>query len=220
MAELSEVPVAELLAAAMARPEEMINESGFLSSEAFLLRNLLGIRVCVDGAAARRNAFNEVELMAIRRNTGPYAGKLCLVGGEVISVKDEGGERLAESFEEALARHFKKDTGYEIKSLMPWHSPYVVQEMAPHYGRVKSGFSPNQEARHLVANRFLVAITNPDNQPSFGSTEHGGQEANEIVWFNSLDMPDPAAFGYGHAETYEKMFVIAESVNLSRILGN
>jgi ADP-ribose pyrophosphatase YjhB (NUDIX family) len=213
---LSEVPTRELLQEVLNRdPEGMYDgDSPYLVNEAFALADILATRVCVDGAAVRQNQRNETELMAIRRNTGPYSGRLCLVGGGVQQVK-EGDAWLPESFEEALRRHFKTDLGYDIEPVTSWQEPQsLAQDMRPINGEVREGFTPNPASRHLVAARFLVRITSAADAPTYGTTAVGGQEAAGVEWFSEQDMPDAAAFGYGMRPTYELMFKAA-----SRLLG-
>jgi len=210
--DLQQMPVEKLLEEVMKRPHETMNKKGFLSKMAFALADFLAPRVCVDGIAVRRNAKREIECMAIRRNTGPYAGKLCLVGGGVGKLK-ENGTWMPESREEALRRHFKTDLGFEIEPVESWTRPaYAAQDMRPVNGVVKNGFTPNPDSRHLVADRFLVRITNYESAPIFGKTDVGGQEASGIHWFTRAQMPAPEEFGYGHHETYRESFLIAEKV--------
>lgn len=210
--DLQGIPVDELLEEVMKRPHEMVNERGFLSELSFKLADFLAIRVCVDGIPARRNAQGEIEFMAIRRNTGPYAGKLCLIGGGVGKVK-ENGIWVPESVEEALRRHFRTDLGFEIEPVESWERPsYLAQDMRPIDGAVKKGFTPNPDSRHLIAARFLVRITNYETAPVFGKTEVGGQEASGIRWFTEAQMPSPEEFGYGHHRTYQACFPIAEKL--------
>ena len=210
--DLQGISVDELLGEIMKRPNELMNEKGFLSKLAFTLADFLAIRVCVDGIPARRSVQGDVELMAIRRNTGPYAGKLCLIGGGVGKVK-KNGEWMPESVEEALRRHFRTDLGFEIEPLESWDRPsYLAQDMRPIDGEVKKGFTPNPDSRHLIAARFLIRITNYEEAPTFGSTEVGGQEASGICWFTETEMPPPEEFGYGHHETYRRCFPIADKL--------
>lgn len=212
MPELSNVPVSELLAEVLRRPDEMFTGTRFLENEAFAVADHTSTRVCVDGAPIRETSGNGPELMAIRRNTGPYAGKLCLVGGGVGQVQVDG-RWVPESFEEALRRHFMTDLGFGIEPVLGWDQPqYLAQDMRPIEGEVREGFTPNPASRHVIAARFLVRITDGEDAPTFGSTEKGGQEASGIEWFTEEDMPDPSDFGYGHDQTYRAMFSIAQRI--------
>lgn len=206
--DLQGISVEKLLEEIMRRPQEMMNEKGFLGKIAFQLADFLAIRICVDGIPARRNAQGEIELMAICRNTGPYAGKFCLIGGGVGKMK-ENGEWMPESIEEALRRHFRTDLGFEIEPVESWERPsYLAQDMRPIDGVVKEGFTPNPDSRHLIAMRFIVRITNYENAPVFGRTDIGGQEASGVRWFTEAQMPQPEEFGYGHHRTYQACFPI------------
>ncbi|MFZ2513027.1 MAG: hypothetical protein WAW63_01060 [Candidatus Saccharimonadales bacterium] len=209
---LGEVPVTTLLAEVLRRPGELVEQDGSLSDPAFKLADTLGIRVCVDGVPARRNPDSEeIELMTIRRNTGPYKGKLCLVGGGVGRV-DVGGIFVPESFEEALRRHFQRDVGLHIELFTSWTTPqYLAQDMRPVEGNIRPDFTPNPAARHLVAARFLVRIVSDnDTEAVFGSTRWGGQEASGIEWLTEQSMPSDEDFGYGHGETLRAMFLAAK----------
>lgn len=210
--QLQKISVDELLGEVMRRPHELMNEKGFLSKMAFALADFLAIRVCVDGIAARRNDRREIELMAILRNTGPYAGKFCLVGGGIGRVKEDG-TFVPESVEEALRRHFMTDLGFVIRPVESWTRPsYLAQDMRPVEGVVKKGFTPNPDSRHLIALRYLVEIVNYERAPIFGRTEVGGQEAASIHWFTAATMPAPESFGYGHHETYLACFTPANNL--------
>lgn len=114
--------------------------------------------------------------------------------------------------EEALRRHFRTDLGYEIEPLGgSWENPdYLAQDMRSVGGEVRPGFQPNPASRHLIAARYIVKITNDSQEPVFGSTELGGQEASGVLWFNRAEMPPDDAFGYGHATTYRALFPIAD----------
>ena len=80
MSELAGVSTVDLAKELVERGEQaLVKSDGTLGREAYALGGLLGIRFSVDGAPARVNSAGEVELMA----TGPYAGRLCLVGGGV-----------------------------------------------------------------------------------------------------------------------------------------
>jgi len=216
LSDLSGVGTSELLSELLRRPEaDFLNAAGLLAPEAYRLANLLGIRVCVDGVPVRKNQDGEVELMAIRRGTGPYAGKLCLVGGGVERVLRDG-QWVPESLAEALTRHFRVDLGFDITPLVSWDQPqYVAQDMRPVKDTVREGFTPNPNSRHLIAIRYLVQITGGDDPPTFGATQWGGQEAAGVVWFTRQAMPPASEFGYHHDQTYLAMFPIAESLALA-----
>ncbi len=210
--ELETVPMDTLLNEILRRKDELLTAEGWLPQKSFALADTLGIRVCVDGVPARVNEAGDVELMAIRRNTGPYAGKLALIGGGVGRV-EENGEWAPESIEEALRRHFEVDLGFDIEPVGSWQSPaYIAQDMRPIDGEVRPGFTPNPNSRHLVAIRYLVQLNSGRDAPVFGITELGGQEASGVEWLSEKTMPDPTEFGYGHHETYRVMFPIARQL--------
>lgn len=221
MADISGVST-EALAAELATRDDLFGADGRLGDGAFKLADTLGTRVCVDGAPVRlvddsdSDHHRRLELMAIRRGTGPYAGNLCLVGGGVRRVKEDG---QPESFEEALGRHFRTDLGWEIEPLEGWERPHhLAQDMRPDDdGEVQPGFTPNPASGHLVAARFIVKVTDGEQEPTFGSTDVGGQEAVGVQWFSQQDMDDlvnDPGFGYGHEQTYRSFFRIAH-----RLLG-
>ncbi len=205
---LSAFSTAELAAELQTR--EFPNEKGMLDSGLYQLAGGLSVRFAVDGAPARLNDEGEVELMAIVRGTGPYTGKLCLVGGGVGWTPDGKGSWEPESVKEALTRHFTTDLGTTAHPLSGDYSrpDYLAQDMAPRDdGSVKEDFCPNPNARHLVAARFVVGLENEPTQ--FGSTTLGGQEASDVRWFTERTMPGSEAFGYNHGETYARFFPIA-----------
>lgn len=214
MPELSKVPITDLLQEVLSRKDELVTEDGLLWREPYDLADFLGTRICVDGIPIRRNQQREIELMAIRRNTGPYVGKLCSVGGGVDQRIRHMNEWIPESFEEALRRHFRVDLGFEIEPVTNWEDPqFLAQEMRPVDGKVKEGFGPNPSSRHLVAARFLVRIIDEEKSPTYGATELGGQEVAGLEWFTRETMPELAEFGYGLGKTYQDMFPIAERLS-------
>ena len=211
--ELSNQPIDTLLAEVLRRKGELLTDDGLLTDKSFALADFLGTRVAVDGVAVRHNDKEQPELMAIRRNTGPYAGKLCLVGGGIGRI-NEAGAWLPESIDEALKRHFKTDLGYDISPVGSWDAPhYVAQDMRPIEGVVRPGFMPNPNSRHLLASRYLVTLNNPTERPVFGSTSVGGQEAADIEWFTKSEMPGHDDFGYNHGQTYDHMFNVASKLS-------
>lgn len=213
MTDLSQVPASELLEEALKRPDELLDDNGMLEDAPFRLADQLSTRVCVDGLPVRRNPDGDVEAMAIRRNTGPYAGRLCLIGGGVNRVK-VGDIWQPESFEEALRRHFGTDLGFEIEPVGgSWKRPdYLAQEMRPIDGKVRDEFMTNPASRHIIAVRFLVSLASEDELPTFGETEYGGQEATGIEWFTEQTMPESSEFGYDHDDTYRTLFPVADSM--------
>lgn len=211
--ELQNVALDALLSEILRRKDELLLPEGWLTEKSFALADFLGIRVCVDGVPVRINKDGAIELMAIRRNTGPYRGQYALVGGGVGRVKNENGELMPESIEESLKRHFRVDLGFDIEPIGSWQKPdYLAQDMRPIGGEVKTEFTPNPNSRHLIAARYLVRVIEGDENPLFGATEIGGQEASAVVWFAENQLPADSEFGYGHLETYKAMFGIAQKL--------
>ncbi|MDZ4286120.1 MAG: hypothetical protein U1A23_04270, partial [Candidatus Sungbacteria bacterium] len=104
--DLSPIATKELIQE-LNRRTTLMQSNGLLSPDAFRLRAKLGAIVCTDGVPIR---MHEGVLQAglIRRNTGDYQGKLCLIGGVVA---------LGETLDTALRRHFRTDIGKEISFL-------------------------------------------------------------------------------------------------------
>ncbi|HSX29847.1 MAG TPA: hypothetical protein VLE73_04795 [Candidatus Saccharimonadales bacterium] len=203
----------ELLGEILKRPDsDMIKPGGFVYGNAYPLLDKLGTRVCVDGAPVRYNDRGDVELMAILRGTGKFAGKLCLVGGGV-QRKEENGNEVPESLKEALERHFMTDLGVGVEAVGSWDRPHMLaQDMREVDGEVRPGFFRNPASRHLIAARWLVKLKGDTENMVFGSTEVGGQEALDTVWFTKDDMPESDAFGYNHDITYRHMFDVAHDL--------
>ena len=217
--DLSAVSTEALLRAALARGD-LVGENGYLRGASWDMADELGIRACVDGAPFRLNNDGEVEAMAIVRNTGRFAGKLCLVGGGVGRVLDqETGKWVPETVEHALRSHFRNDLGREIEILSGnWQRPdYLAQDMRPdEQGDVQPGFEPNYGSRHLLANRWAVRFT--DDKPfTLGETAFG-KEAKGVEWFTQVEMEGYFSedFGYGHQNTYRALFEIATPILRAR----
>lgn len=183
----------EELAEELARRENLQKPDGLLTKPLWDLRVKLGKIVCVDSFAVRERA-GVPEVSAIVRNTGQYAGKYCLIGGVVAG---------HESIEEALRRHWRTDVGVEVEMLRHFSNPYVIhQDMPPDSaGNVQPGFNP-EPSKWNIGLVYPVRITG--GKENFGETEHGGQEARELVWFSLNDLPKPEAFAYGFHDIYER----------------
>ncbi len=210
---LQTVPTAELMKELLRRPHgDFVRQNdGLLTDEAFMLRDIIGIALCLDGAAARRNERNQVELMAMLRNTGPYAGKWVMDGGHVNRIYDRGVWQ-PEGIEGALKRNFKIDLGFDIELLTSWDRPSAcAQEMRPVGGVVRPNFGEAKDRRHVVALRYLVEIIG-NHEPVFGSTRHGGQEGGQIAWFTRASLPPAEKFGYGQYRTFADFFPIADTL--------
>ena len=184
--DLSAVSDEDLVAALLAR----VPKDGFLSSPLFdIIADVMPV-VCVDGVPYRYiNGIPEV--LAIRRNNGQFAGKLCTVGGRIY-----GGRTLTrESVEEALRRHFVCDLGVDITLDSGWQRPFWVGQSAPE----GTGLFGPENAKHAVALRYLVKLS--DENFVFGEG-FGGQEVDGVEWFSKKTLPAPQAFGYDHYETF------------------
>ena len=162
----------------------------------------LGVVTCVDGIAVRK-IDGKVELMTVVRNTGPFKGKLCSVGGRIL---------LEESVESALRRHFKTDIGSDIEMLTPWDRPVLFHQfMRPKSdGTVLPDFGVEPQKRHAISIIYLVKLS--DTPMEFGQTSSGGQEASGVRWFSKDDLPEDGEFGYGQEVYYKKCFELAKSV--------
>lgn len=193
----------EALAQELAQRPDLFDEGGFLKSqELFRLRCKLGAVVCVDSIPVRqRNGV--VEAMAVWRKTGPYAGKLCLVGGIV---------KKGMSLEESVREHFRTDLGADIDFLTPWDRPVTMhQDMPPGTGGIlNKDFSPDPTKDHNVTPVYLVTFR--DSCFVFGDSRHGGQEVENIQWFSLETMPSPEKFGYGHDLVFLKGLLYAQKI--------
>ncbi|MEA1929447.1 MAG: NUDIX hydrolase [Patescibacteria group bacterium] len=198
---LKDVPTGDLARELGSRPDLFLGGGRLLVHPVFKLREQLGPISCVDGVPARVHA-GRVELMVIRRGTGPCASKLALVGGVI---------GMGESVEGALRRHFSSDLGVKIDLLTPIESPSVVAQ----YSREpREGFLPEPGRDHCIGLTFLVALL--DDSFVFGETEHGGQEVVGVHWFAETDMPVWSEFGYGQDSVCRSIFPIARRLLLGR----
>ncbi len=180
-------------------------EGALLKYEVYKLSVELGIPPCVDGVAVRKRD-GIVEAMAIRRNTGPYTGKLCSVGGRIF---------FEESFEVAMRRQFTSDLGCEIEFITPWDRPaFVHQFMRPRAdGTLLPDFGPEPTRRHNMTIVYLVRLLS--EKFTFGSTTHGGQEAGGVEWFSLETMPPASEFGYGQDIYFKKCLQLAGSPQMA-----
>lgn len=183
-----------LISALMRR--DLLTKGGLLEKKAYELRLHLGAVVCVDGIPFRKRDNGSAQLMAIRRNTGPFAGKLSFVGGIVA---------MRERLEDALRRHFMSDLGIEIG--FPFGQlPFLVSQQQ---NKKKDGWWHDPTKCHNIGLTYLVSLRSEEFR--FGSTQLGGQEARDTVWFDKRSIPSPEAFAYGMFEGYIKAFEFVES---------
>lgn len=175
----------EQFAEELLRRGDLFESPGVLPFELHKLRVEMGPIPCVDGAALRKGE-NGYEALAVRRGTGLYKGKLCLVGG---------GVRLGESIDEALRRHFQTDLGAELVFLSPLEEPAAFfQYYSPNKDMVpKKGFLP-EPSKHSFAPVYAVKLLgDPTN---FGATLHGGQEVIGFEWITLDAFPESSEFAY------------------------
>ena len=194
---------AEELASELLQRTDLFDKDGFLKGDAlYKLRCKLGAVVCVDSAPVRKRDDGVIEVMAIKRKTGSYAGKLCLVGGLV--KKDS-------SLEESIRLHFKTDLGLEIDFVTPWDKPACIhQGMRPlSNGGLKVDFIPDPTKDHVIAPVYLVKLKS--EKFNFGISPYGGQEVEGVVWFSLEEMPDREEFGYQHDIVFKKCLLLAKN---------
>ncbi len=206
MADFSKISTEEL-ALELRKRSDLFNESGFLTtSELYNLRCKLGAVICVDSVPIRKTIYEYcslVEVMAIRRKTGPFAGKLCLVGGII---------KKGSSVEESVRQHFRIDLGAEIDFITPWDSPVCLhQDMRPFPdGSLKKDFASDPTKDHVIAPVYLVKLRKENF--SFGATPHGGQEVADVVWFSLDNMPPAEEFGYNHDIVFRKCLSMKSAI--------
>lgn len=195
MIDWSKISTKELAAELISRMD-LFDKEGFLSSdELYRLRCKLGTTICVDAVPVRKKSEGAMEVMAIKRKTGPYAGKFCLIGG--ILKKDF-------SIEEGVREHFKNDLGIEIDSITPWNKPIVVCQYQQSSGResLKDNFLPDPTKDHNIGLVYLVRLKSEEFV--FGATSYGSQEVENVLWFSKDAMPPLEEFGYGQGVIFRE----------------
>lgn len=175
----------------------------FLTPNIYTLSIELGIPPCVDGVAVRKRQDGVIEALTITRNTGPFKGMLCSVGGRIF---------FEESFETAMRRQFMTDLGANIEFITPWDQPAAVHQfMRPQAdGTVLPNFGVEPTRRHNITIVYMVRLLTDDFH--YGSTQAGGQEASSVTWFSLANMPPLEAFGYGQGVYYKKCLELAETL--------
>lgn len=199
------VSTKELAVQLMGR-QDLFSCCGFLNdTELYQLRCKLGVVICIDSAPVRKRSDGVIEVMAIKRKTGPYSGKFCLVGGIV---------KKGDSLEESIRSHFRVDLGVEIDFITPWDKPVCLhQYLRPLAdGSFKKDFLPDPTKDHVVAPVYLVKLRS--EKFTFGITSYGGQEVGDVGWFSSENMPPAEKFGYGHNVVFKKCLERAEELFL------
>lgn len=185
---IAEFSTEDLARELVTRPD-ILRPDGLCNPAVWALRKALGKIVCVDSTAFRFCAHNKfLEVLGIRRKTGPYPSKLCLVGGVIAR---------EESIEEAVRRHWRTDLGCEITLVTPWYQPVCVhQDMPPAPdGSVRPDFNPEPTKWNIGVVHIVRIVGNQEFQ--FGSTELGGQEAYGVEWLSLNTLPGESEFAYG-----------------------
>jgi len=185
--DFDKVPVEDLVDALIKRKDEFFlkDNSGLLTSPAFKLRMILGAMPCVDGIPYRFNAQGDLELMAIRRLTGAFPGKLVLNGGIIAK---------SETFQKALQRHYKNDLGVEvlINDSHPLDVTQYRKEESDEYWMQDPGKD------HNIAAVFFVQI--------IGKMPTHTLKGDPVMWFTEDAMPPESEFGYTNWRLYRKAF--------------
>ena len=169
------------LALELRRRNDLVKPNGLLVKEVWELRTALGAISCVDSFGVSPDGKN---IFLIKRNTGHFAGKWCLVGGSVA---------LNESLEDAVKRHWQADLGCQV-SIPDWKKPIGAHQHMPRLpdGSMKKDFL-EEPTKHSTG--FLYAVTLLGEPQGFGSKE-GGQEASEYGWFTLETLPSRDDFAY------------------------
>ncbi len=192
--DLKDIKTADLVAELLER-KDLVRPDGALDQLVWKLRVVLGVIICVDCIAIRKNGKGQKEVVAELRNTGPYAGKYCVIGGIV---------RKGESIEEAVHRHWKVDLGCDITMVTPWNKPRSVHQHCPPntMGEMKKDFYP-EPTKYSIGLAYAVEVTNETG--ILGSTVYGGQEASHYTWFTKETLPPPEKFAYGFYALYKEI---------------
>lgn len=182
--DLSKVPISELASALLARVEEIFGNGNWLIPAAFALYKAMGPVACVDGIPWQLNERGEMELLAMRRRTGPYPGKLVVVGGKIA---------MKESLQDALGRHFRDDLGVEI--IMAEESLCMSQYRKDNPNDL---WMQDPGKDHAVAPVYLVQIK--------GDAPSQSLQADPLMWFSEDSIPPALEFGYDNERLYRKAF--------------
>jgi ADP-ribose pyrophosphatase YjhB (NUDIX family) len=181
--DLSKIPINELTGALLLRIGELFVKNWLIPS-AFSLHKVMGPVVCIDGIPWRRNEDGVVELMAMRRRTGPFPGKLVLIGGTIAK---------GESFKDALQRHFRDDFGIEIKMS---DEPLCMTQYRT--GEPDNQWLQDPGKDHVVSPVYLIHGISKIPQQSLNG--------DLVEWFSRDLMPSDSEFGYGTERVYRKAF--------------
>lgn len=194
----------EALADELAKRADLLDAKGIMSWGLYTTLTKIAVIPCTDGVAVRRNANGVVEVMAIRRGTGVFKGRLCSVGGRLLR---------GESFEDCLRRQFRNDLGCEIEFLVPWNKPVVVGQFYPLEQPLTEeppvGFG-SEDRKHCISNYYPVRLIG--DSMTLGNTRHGGQEALAVEWYSILNIPSKEQFAYGQGPYFLECLMAAEKL--------
>jgi len=181
---LNNIPIDELLAAVLVRIKELFEKGNWLISAAFALYKAMCPVLCIDGIPWRISNGGRVELMALRRRTGPFPDKLVLIGGTVAR---------GESLQDALQRHFKDDFGVEIEME---EDPFCMSQY--HSDKPDDRWLQDPGKDHVVSPVYLVQIQDETPKQSV--------QGDSVEWFSREAMPPDEEFGYATERLYHKAF--------------
>ncbi|MDO8517967.1 MAG: hypothetical protein Q7S26_01600 [bacterium] len=187
------------LAAELRTRNDLFDAEGFMLYELYLLVAAIQPIPCVDGVAVRRRN-GVVEALAIVRGTGKERGKWCSVGGKI---------RKNESKADALRRHFLTDLKCGIEMLVPWDQPVIGLQCA---NQQDVGNNPDfgpEYGKHTVSDYYPVRLL---DEPEFGKTVVGGQEAIGYAWFSKETLPPREAFGFDQGPKFIACLEVAEKL--------
>ena len=87
---------------------------------------------------------------------------------------------------------------------LAWNKPFLTLQYYHNPENYREPYHlPNfghEHSKHCIALTYLVLIGD-DKEVHFGSTEHGGQEANDFNWFDIDGIPPKEMIAYGGRET-------------------
>lgn len=175
------------LALVLAQRPDIRKSDGLVRPAVWQCRAAMGAIPCVDGIVVRKSPIGSyVEGGLIRRATGKFAGKLCLIGGAVAH---------GESIEHAMRRHFLTDLGVKIGFLTSWRTPIMNQyyPVGPD-GNPPTDFSEDP-GKHSYASTHLVLLATPTGEIQFGASDYG-VEASGFEWVSLDNFPDEDRFAY------------------------
>jgi ADP-ribose pyrophosphatase YjhB (NUDIX family) len=184
----------------------LVRPDGLLDPEVYKLRAAIGAISCVDGVLIRRTAIG-LEGGVIRRGTGRFAGKLALVGGVVA---------LYENARDAIRRHYRDDLGFDVEPATEW---CLSRDYAPQQeGENRPGFC-HDPGKHSAAKTFIMKAQGDVDNPVFGKTLLGGQEATRFEWFHPTNTPEPEHWAYDMHPTFIEVMRMANAFVTAEIIA-